>query len=207
MTYEDIIAFIDLTPYTTKNKALEDMNRYYDRMLKCTSATGIHGNISICLHIYENCGYDLSNEFEYNPNEYKWKDRIKRREKTAFPVSSFDYRNMPNYISGIYAVGCTHINPHSDEEFYYIKIGQAKDIKKRLHQYVTYNPLLWVIGIKETPICHLDRAEKYWHNFLGTTAYLDGFEDNSYAREWFRVSKENYITLCKEIPNLFQAQV
>ena len=103
-----------------------------------------------------------------------------------------DYTS-PNWC-GVYLVGATHFNPFTHEEFYWIKNGKAKDISKRMAQYDTCNPMTYHIDFKKC------ETEKQAYAIEGIyKAKLSYIALNSCAKndEWFRVSREIYLAVCK----------
>ena len=111
------------------------------------------------------------------------------------PVLEFedgiDY-NAPTYC-GLYLVGETHFNPLTKEEFYWIKVGKAKNIANRMSQYNTCCPMLYRIGYLR---CRDEREayqmEKLYHDRLANVAI--GLCNHN--TEWFLMDKQTYLDIC-----------
>lgn len=95
---------------------------------------------------------------------------------------------------GLYFIGIMAIDP--DENHYYLaKVGQSKQIGKRIQQYFTHCPIIYQDNIfyyVENEIVR-DVCENNCQAFISQYAYGKA----NGADEWFFVSKECYFTLCK----------
>lgn len=90
---------------------------------------------------------------------------------------------------GIYLLGDTAFNPHTKEEFYYIKVGQSKHIKRRIRDYVTHSPSVWHIDQMVT-----EDRKIYEDNYQGVLVFC---ELETTTTEWHRVSREVYLQICE----------
>lgn len=105
---------------------------------------------------------------------------------------NYEWRNT----EGLYFIGLMAIDP--DENHYYlVKVGQSKQIGKRIQQYFTHCPIIYQNNIFYSTEGHnsfyRDYCEMNCHNFLSQYAY--GIANG--ADEWFLVSKASYFLLCK----------
>jgi len=103
-----------------------------------------------------------------------------------------DYTS-PNWC-GVYLIGATHFNPITHEEFYWVKNGKAKNIANRMAQYDTCSPMTYHIDFKQ---CDTEK-----HAYLVESIYKERLASvalNTCAKndEWFRVSRETYLAICK----------
>lgn len=100
--------------------------------------------------------------------------------------------NAPEYC-GLYFLGETHFNPITREEFYWVKIGKATNIKKRLSDYNTHCPMLYRIDFKK---CFSDRVayqeEAYYQDKIKAVAIAT----NNHNKEWFLVDRNTYLEMC-----------
>lgn len=92
------------------------------------------------------------------------------------------------YCSGLYFIGMIGTNPDG-HSYYLVKVGSADDVQKRLRQYATYNPMIYIGGI-----CPSTRhtSEETAHEYLAERAIA--LAQNS--TEWFYVTEEMYYELC-----------
>lgn len=97
-----------------------------------------------------------------------------------------DYSNIPDNYKGLYFIGMIGINPDG-RKYYLVKVGSSENVKNRLRQYATYNPMLYIGGIV------LGDGEDNAHNYLANRAIA--LAQN--AREWFYVDEVTYFELCE----------
>ena len=98
-------------------------------------------------------------------------------------ASAFDWP-----YGGLYFVGMIGTNPEG-HSYYLVKVGCADNVQKRLRQYATYNPMIYIGGI-----CPATRntSEDTAHEYLAERAIA--LAQNS--TEWFYVTEETYYELC-----------
>jgi len=110
----------------------------------------------------------------------------------SLPVKEFDFANGEAEESGLYFLGMIGRNP-AGEDFYLVKIGCASNIKERVNQYRSYNPMIYHNNIIYCPDgVDLRAAEKEAHKALADIALARA----AHAMEWFYVDKETYFKLC-----------
>lgn len=110
----------------------------------------------------------------------------------SLPVKEFDFANGEAEEAGLYFLGMIGRNP-SGEDFYLVKIGCASNIKQRVNQYRSYNPMIYHNNIIYCPEdIDLRAAEKEAHKALADIAIARA----AHAMEWFYVDKETYFKLC-----------
>jgi len=78
-----------------------------------------------------------------------------------------------------------------------VKVGATDNIAKRVRQYGTYNPMIYIGGTVEDIDGSLSQAETNCHEYLADKAYA--YAQN--AREWFYVDEKTYYELCKTFAN------
>lgn len=93
--------------------------------------------------------------------------------------------------SGLYFIVCPCDNP----EYYYVKIGQAINVYKRLKQYQTYNPCLIHFGDEDFLPVEKDNLNLYEANCHAYLAkFAIGLTDGSH--EWFVIKGTDFETIC-----------
>jgi hypothetical protein len=91
---------------------------------------------------------------------------------------------------GLYLIGNTLFNPHTEEQFYLVKVGISKNLQSRMKNYNTLNPLVFHIDYYTE--CELQ--ERQCHHIL-----LENCQSRvDKTEEWFRVSKELYFEICEK---------
>lgn len=92
---------------------------------------------------------------------------------------------------GLYFVGMIGMNPEG-EAYYLVKVGQSKDIKKRIAGYASMNPMIFHNNMYITEFNRDLPAESNCHRYLAENAYA--IADRT--EEWFYVTEEKYYELC-----------
>ena len=176
--------------------AREEMDRQFEIVNTERHAPSRKYHYTIMLDIY-NCEVvpEIKKEWTLNKEEYHVINRFKKVGKTVKNIESY------KKVSGLYLIGNTYFNPFTEEEFYWVKVGQSTDIAKRLRSYRQHNPMIWVQNILELPIDKLDFAESVCHYELNKVSK----EIGKNTREWFRVSRETYLKICTEEWNYFKS--
>lgn len=115
------------------------------------------------------------------------------REETKLPRFSDEYTRpeMPSKC-GLYLIGSTYFNPITGENYYYIKIGRSNDLQKRIKQYSTYNPMLWIADVKTMSEKQSKAAEAYYHILLSEICYAKAPN----CDEWYLIDRDNYLDIC-----------
>lgn len=97
---------------------------------------------------------------------------------------------------GIYLVGCTTFDPFTNEQFYFLKIGYSKNVKKRLKTgYGTHCPNIFNIANlykKPKGVESIKDAEAICHSFLNDWI---GKRFKRNCVEWYQVPKSTYIAI------------
>ena len=145
----------------------------------------------------------LQEIWSYYPHAHFIKDRFHKKvyslkiEEDKITISS---KEIPPFetpkedkISALYLVGNTNFNPFTKEEFYWIKVGKTTDLKKRMRGYATHNPMLWKADYKKISNKYLHAHEQICHFILAKY----GIQDEN-SKEWYRVSRETYLTICEQ---------
>lgn len=115
---------------------------------------------------------------------------------SSVPMFKDDYDHVtPQQECGLYLIGSTYFDPEDEnKKYYWIKVGMSSNLKQRLKGYSTENPMYW---LADTLICDSDivtKMEYECHIALSDIAY--GMAKNT--NEWFLVTKEQYLTICKQ---------
>ena len=138
--------------------------------------------------------------WEYRPTKHFWVDRFCQvrvyEEEESFAPPIFynietNLRNAPSY-SGLYFIGETHFNPFTEEKYYCIKIGLAKDIADRFKSYRTHTSMVYPMGFLEST--EYKQLEKYYHNKLNQIAL---YRNQNNSEGWF-VDKDTFIKMYEQ---------
>lgn len=125
--------------------------------------------------------------YTYDETGVHKKENIESLPTMTMPCA--DTSNITTH-SGLYFIGMIGTNPDG-QNYYLVKIGASTNIKSRLRQYATYNPMIYIGGV-----CEMNRdlkeAEKTAHDYLRDNAIA--IAQN--ASEWFYVTEEKYYELC-----------
>ena len=110
----------------------------------------------------------------------------------SLPVKEFSFANGISENAGLYFLGMIGHSP-AGEDFYLVKIGCASNIKERVNQYRSYNPMIYHNNIIYCPVgVNLRALEKNAHQVLADIAIARA----AHAMEWFYVDKDIYFNLC-----------
>ena len=101
--------------------------------------------------------------------------------------------------SGLYLVGNAVFNPHTDEQIFFIKVGKSKDIKSRMKNYLSSNPMLFHIDYCLAEYKEMHDLERQCHLMLfeKCQAVMEG------TMEWVKVDKTLYLEICQKGFNFF----
>jgi len=167
------------------------MDEYYRRLLNCSSTTGRRNNALKMKEIYDECE-EVRKDWIYSPrcSYASWfkKRKVARKKGKEITIKE-----------GLYLIGSTHFNPHTKEEFYWIKVGESSDVEKRLKSYSTHNPSVWRADFFEMNEEDRKHYEKMCHKLLKAVS-LEMAEN---TKEWFRVSRETYLEICDKTWDYF----
>lgn len=113
----------------------------------------------------------------------------------------FDCIHADNENAGLYFIGMAGFNPLTDERYYLVKVGCAMNIRKRIKQYLTHNPMIYhnniILPISEADYPKMTVMEDNCHRYLKKCAYAKA----AGSKEWFYVSRETYLQLCEKFAN------
>ena len=137
---------------------------------------------------YDSHRRSYNDRFSYSHSAY---DALKNN--VLYPVKKEKFDDGINYDApshkGLYFLGETHFNPITHEEFYWVKIGKAVNIRNRMSQYNTHCPMLWRIDFT-----HEYAKEDYYHTQL--KKHCIGLCNHN--QEWFLVTRETYLAMCEK---------
>lgn len=146
----------------------------------------------------------LHNEWEHFPEKHFIRDRFVKKtisvelEKGDFPISPAT--TPTKKTCGLYLIGTTTFNPYTNKPFFWIKIGKSEDLEKRMKSYCTHSPSIWKIDFQEVPKSKVDKIEKLYHALLSNI----GINSAEHSKEWYEVSKEDYLKICNEKFDFFK---
>jgi len=187
--------------------AKDAMDNEWMNMICCCTTTAARK--TTCKHmenLYKKFP-ELSTWWRYNPKEHYYEDVFiprHRKKKYHRPVTGqlpklelpcADATGLPEE-RGLYFIGMIGINPN-ETKYYLVKVGATDNIAKRVRQYGTYNPMIYIGGTVEDIDGSLSQAETNCHEYLADKAYA--YAQN--AREWFYVDEKTYYELCKTFAN------
>lgn len=126
-----------------------------------------------------------------------------RKDLNTLPVLNMpcaEYETLP-ICNGVYFLGMIGTNPDG-QNYYLVKVGSSGNIRNRVRQYATYNPMIYIGGYCLT---NYEGAEANAHAYLRKKAYAVAL----HADEWFYVNEETYFELCDTFAdmNMFKAIV
>lgn len=85
---------------------------------------------------------------------------------------------------GIYLLGQTSYNPDKNEIWYFLKVGKAVNLQRRLKDYNTHNPTYFIFATQHGTSATIDQLEIQWQNQIENRG---GWHMGDNA-EWFIVS-------------------
>lgn len=91
---------------------------------------------------------------------------------------------------GLYLLGQTAFNPHTNQKYYWIKVGTTNSAKSRFSHYRTNTPTMYFIDW----ISHKEKIhqEEWYHHVLSTICL------KQHRFEWFQVTEKVYLEICKK---------
>jgi len=115
--------------------------------------------------------------------------------RTPLPTFKDKYEHLcPEEECGLYLVGSTYFDPLTMELYYWIKVGMSTNLKKRIKNYHTENPMIFVADLMECDSFNVYDMEHDCHIALSDVAY--GIAQDTV--EWFIVDRETYLEICKK---------
>lgn len=198
------MGYFNIDNVKTIIEARELMNdKWMDLQITCTT-TGQRR--TVCGHmtsLYKKFP-ELSTWWEYDSDAYRYDDMFipknNKRNNSYVPITgNLPKLNMPCANTawlpedrGLYFIGMIGINPNGTK-YYLVKVGSTENISKRIKQYGTYNPMIYIGGIATNVNRVLSEAETTCHEYIANKSYA--YAQN--AREWFYVDEEVYFELCQ----------
>ena len=123
-----------------------------------------------------------------NPGENWW-------HLPVMEMPCADYNNIPDNFSGLYFIGMIGTNPDG-KKYFLVKVGCSGDVKDRIRQYASYNPMIYIGGIVPGV------GETNCHNYIAERAIALA----QHANEWFYVDEDTYFELCETFSDKEQFQ-
>ena len=130
----------------------------------------------------------LARFWDYDSHHY-WINRFSYRAPKCAWTNDDDkerYYNAPRKL-GLYFLGMVNTNPITNETFYWVKIGFASDIHKRMGAYNTHCPMYWHIDFLQGNAQELEFQRKL-ERFAIASCY--------HNVEWYQVDKQTYLEMC-----------
>ena len=143
-----------------------------------------------------NCRRALKQYYEYDKTGVHLRESLDMLPVLDMPCAEYD--TLPN-AKGVYFLGMIGTNPDG-KTYYLVKIGSSDNIRTRVRQYATYNPMIYIGGY-----CVIDKsdAETLCHRYLRDNAYAVALHTD----EWYYVDEKTYYELCDTLSdmNMFKA--
>jgi len=173
---------------------LEKMDEWYNLLREAKTSADRAKYYKKMVALYK-VDKTLRNRWEFHPSAKLFIQRFRKRlisvsemaKKKGFD-DGIDY-NVPA-CDGLYLIGETHFNPHTDEKFYWVKVGKATNLAERFRQYNTCNPMLFRIDFNTNGY----NKEKFYHAKLAAIC-INKCNHNS---EWFLVDRDTYLNICEK---------
>lgn len=177
----------------------EDINNY-------SSGSSRNRRANICYDIYKNftsvqkkyhyvSAFHIKDRYIKNTEEEKVsykKESYEKKELSCYYSETdkreFYYPERFNNITGLYFLGMVNTNPITNETFYWVKIGYAKNILSRMRNYNTHCPMLWHID-------YTDNENEFYYHAQLTHYAINRCNHND---EWFMVDKITYLQMCEK---------
>lgn len=115
-------------------------------------------------------------------------------------TTEFCGNELPQEKTGCYLLGQTNFNPFTNEKFYWIKVGQAINVKKRMNSYASHSPMVYKIDYLYCDANKLNLIETLCHEELKDHYAISTAQG---SKEWFAVSEETYLEICEHKFNWF----
>lgn len=188
---------------------LNEIEYYYDRLLSCCSSSGKSNNGAKIIALMKK--YPKTKHYWiYYPNRRAWDNRfckIRNYDKQTeihIETSSFriengivideitDLKNAPA-VSGVYLLGQCSFNPYTNAKQFWVKVGKAKDIYKRMKSgYTTACPCTALLDTFET------KRESDVESLCQILLKLNSLGKCQNNSEWWLVSEEVYKKISQE---------
>ena len=188
------------------HELMKDLDHLYEMLVDASTSTrpsiGQEMVAIIVLHP------PVQKYWAYNPDKHFWKDRFVKIaeyivcEMPTAEVAIFEDRatnlRLAPAVSGLYFIANTAFNPHTEEKYYWVKIGLSKNIYNRMTQYRTCNPSAYAIGFLECS--DYDYQEKKYQGYLRNVATYR----NQNNDEWWMVDEQTYLAMCEKGFDFFE---
>ena len=173
-------------------EAVKEMDYLYERLVNCSSTFGKANNGRQMYALLEE--FPSLNNYWETRDAHLWNKRFVKIKSIDITIKieldvfddGIDYKTPE--AEGLYFLGETHFNPHTHEEFYWVKVGKASNFKNRFRQYNTCNPMCYRIDYSSAY-----EAEAYYQERIKEKA-IAKCNHNS---EWFLVDRETYLEMCE----------
>ena len=119
------------------------------------------------------------------------KGRAGRQKGKKMYSIRFTVGENPNpryYKYGLYLIGQIHWSEDLEELLYWIKVGRANNLERRMKEYLTHVPMLIRMAYRNVSPDDVKEAEKACHEQLAEVCRFMTAE----ADEWFCVDKETF---------------
>ena len=102
--------------------------------------------------------------------------------------------NIKTAIDQCDGVTCVYLVATRAGDQCYIKVGRTANLKKRMLNYVQYNPVARLIAYKPTSFMNSFSEERYYHK----RCKVLGFKGHKFSKEWCKVTAEEYKIITTE---------
>jgi len=186
--------------YTTINEVISEIDRRIARINNTITTLGKRYHYLRILELFNEYP-DVQKYYGINSSATFYKDKIIKKDIPTTGISEYDTHRNWQYSDtkegGLYFMGNIEYNPTLQKPIYWVKIGIAENIKKRMNAYRTHNPSYWHNNcvLIEPDTALRDIYENWAHHNLEKQA----IQTHPNAWEWYEVTEETYFKLCEKL--------
>ena len=119
------------------------------------------------------------------PNIQYVRNNLSNNGRVMYGDGKMNLKNIPN-DSGIYLIGEVSYEDDTQYLVHKVKVGQGKNLLKRLNTYTTYTTSIKLFDTLRVHPIMLDTEEERYQNILEQYGWHIG------NTEWFVISEQNY---------------
>ena len=192
---------VTVKKYDVRQKHVDDMEAlhsqvaclYWKEHASLEEISEITGYAIPTVRVYVNRYSELVDNYDefFNPNK---PPRV-RYVRTPLPYYEDGYiKKEISEDCGVYLVGSTHFDPLTGKRYFWIKVGMASNLRKRLNGYRSENPMLFIADLMEVDYADVYEIERSCHIMLSDVAKAQAKGTD----EWFLVDRKTYMNICQQ---------
>lgn len=119
---------------------------------------------------------------------YEWKEAL------SMVVEFEDEYTRPTVekgVKGLYLLEQCALDPHTHQIYYWVKVGQSKEMKSRMKGYATDNPAAFLLDVIEIDREQITESERACQMKLIQKAIARGKD----TQEWFLVDEKTFFEI------------